>query len=95
MPKVVLAVKAPSLEQVLPALAQMCSAQTIVIPALNGLPWWYLLGPTGPLSGHRLQAVDPDGVIERAIENGALGPLRKPFEVDELIKKIDEATVAA
>ena len=64
---VVLAVKAPSLEQVLPALANMSSAQTIVIPALNGLPWWYLLGPTGPLSGHRLQAVDPDGVIERAI----------------------------
>ena len=36
-----------------------------------------------------------DGVIERAIENGALGPLRKPFEVDELIQRIDDATVSA
>lgn len=64
---VVLAVKAPSLEQVLPALTAMRTAETVVVPALNGLPWWYFLGASGPLAGHRLGLVDPQGAIERAV----------------------------
>lgn len=64
---VVLAVKAPSLAQVMQALAPMCSAQTIVLPALNGLPWWYFLAASGPLEGRRLAAVDPGGLIEQTI----------------------------
>ena len=64
---VVLAVKAPSLVQILPALATLCSRETVVIPALNGLPWWYFLAASGPLAGHRLAAVDPGATIERAI----------------------------
>lgn len=63
---VVLAVKAPSLEQVLPALTAMRTPETVVVPALNGLPWWYFLGASGPLAGHRLGLVDPHGAIERA-----------------------------
>jgi len=63
---VVLAVKAPSLEQVLPALAAMRSPDTVVVPALNGLPWWYFLGTSGPLASYRLGLVDPHGAIERA-----------------------------
>ena len=64
---VILAVKAPSLTQVMPALAPLCSPDTVVLPALNGIPWWYFLGTGGPLAGHRLLSVDPDGVIERAV----------------------------
>ncbi len=64
----VLAVKAPSLAQVMPSLAPMCRPDTTVVPALNGLPWWYFLGASGPLAGHRLKAVDADGTIERAID---------------------------
>jgi 2-dehydropantoate 2-reductase len=63
----VLAVKAPFLQQVMPAVRAMCCDQTAVVPALNGLPWWYFLGSTGPLAGHRLGTVDPGGVIERTI----------------------------
>ena len=64
---VILAVKAPSLAQVMPALAPLCSPDTVVLPALNGIPWWYFLGSGGPLAGHRLLSVDPHGVIERAV----------------------------
>jgi len=63
---VVLAVKAPSLEQVLPALSAMRTPDTVVVPALNGLPWWYFLGASGPLAGYRLGLVDPQRAIERA-----------------------------
>jgi two-component system response regulator HydG len=31
-----------------------------------------------------------DGLIEKAIESGALGLLKKPFEPDDLISKLDE-----
>ena len=64
---VVLAVKAPSLAQVIPALAPLCTPDTVVLPALNGLPWWYFLAATGPLAGHRLLSVDPNALIERAV----------------------------
>lgn len=58
----VLAVKAPSLPQVLPAVAAMRGPETIVVPALNGLPWWYFLP-----QGRRLRSVDRDGAIDAAI----------------------------
>ena len=64
---VVLAVKAPALAQVMPAVTPLCAPHTIVLPALNGLPWWYFLGATGRLAGHRLRSVDPDGVIEHTV----------------------------
>ena len=65
---VILAVKAPSLPQILGALAPMSDENTLVVPALNGLPWWFFLGACGPLAGHRLASVDPGGLIEQAIE---------------------------
>lgn len=36
-----------------------------------------------------------DGVIEKALQNGARGLLRKSFEVDELMAKVSEFTKAA
>ena len=58
---------APALAQVMPAVAPLCTAHTVVLPALNGVPWWYFLGADAKLSGHRLLSVDPDGVIERTV----------------------------
>jgi two-component system, NtrC family, response regulator HydG len=36
-----------------------------------------------------------DGVIEKAMRNGARGILRKPFEVEELMAKLSEIGVVA
>ena len=64
---VIIAVKGPALLDVAPAVAQLCDAKTAVLPAMNGVCWWFTEGLEGPLSGTRLAAADPDGRIAEAI----------------------------
>lgn len=64
---VIFAVKAPALPAVVEAARPLIGRETVVIPALNGLPWWYFLKSPGALSGMRLDAVDPEGRIEKAV----------------------------
>ncbi|MFT4241781.1 MAG: 2-dehydropantoate 2-reductase [Acidovorax sp.] len=64
---VVLAVKAPALPDVARAMAPLIGPQTIVLTAMNGVPWWFLQGFGGAAQGRALQAVDADGAIARAI----------------------------
>ena len=55
----------------LPALAERIGGalgpQTVVIPAQNGIPWWYFHSQPGPLEGATVESVDPGGVITRSI----------------------------
>lgn len=60
---VVIAVKGPALADVAPAIAQLFQSDTAVLPAMNGVQWWFTEGLEGPLSGEPLDAVDPDGRI--------------------------------
>ena len=64
---VVLAVKGQSLEAALPALTPLIGPDTLVVAALNGVPWWFLDGFGGPCEGRRLAAVDPHGRIAAAV----------------------------
>ena len=64
---VVLAVKAPSLAEVVEHIAPLIGPQTIVLTAMNGVPWWFLQGFGGVLRNTRLMSVDPDGALARAI----------------------------
>jgi 2-dehydropantoate 2-reductase len=41
--------------------------ETVVLTAMNGVPWWFLQGFGGPVQGRSLASVDPDGRIARAI----------------------------
>ncbi|WP_027611882.1 ketopantoate reductase family protein [Pseudomonas sp. URIL14HWK12:I6] len=61
---VIFAVKAPSLPIAVQNAKALIGPHTVIIPAINGLPWWYFLKSSAALSGTRLTAVDPDGVIE-------------------------------
>lgn len=63
---VILALKGPALPRVAPALRPLLAAETIVIPAMNGVPWWFMLRQEPPLT---LQSIDPDGAISAAIPN--------------------------
>ena len=65
---VVLAVKAPSLPDVARQIAPLLGPQTLVLTAMNGVPWWFLQGYGGPLAGTRLESVDPGGAIAQAID---------------------------
>jgi 2-dehydropantoate 2-reductase len=64
---VIIGVKGPALPDVAPAIAQMLSANSVVLPAMNGVLWWFTEGLEGPLSGEPLDAVDPDGSIAECI----------------------------
>jgi len=65
---VVVAVKAPALPSVAEQIAPLLGPDTIVLTAMNGVPWWFLQGGFGgSLAGTRLQAVDPGGRIDAAI----------------------------
>lgn len=64
---VIVAVKTCGLAAALPGLAPLVGANTIVVPAMNGVPWWFMNGFGGPLQGMRLEGADPGGVIEAAL----------------------------
>ncbi|MFI8618613.1 2-dehydropantoate 2-reductase [Acidovorax sp. NPDC077693] len=64
---VVVAVKAPGLPDVAQAMGPLIGPETIVLTAMNGVPWWFLDGFGGAAQGQALQSVDAGGVIARAI----------------------------
>ena len=64
---VVLAVKAPSLPGVATAIAPLLGPNTLVLTAMNGVPWWFLNGFGGAWAGQSLLSVDPLGALARAI----------------------------
>jgi len=63
---VVIAVKGPALSAVAQGIAPLLGAQTIVLPAMNGVPWWFAQGLSG-LGEQALQSVDPGGRIAQHI----------------------------
>jgi len=65
---VVIAVKAHSLGPVLSRLQPLLGPDTVVVPALNGLPWWYFYRAGGPYEGARLRSLDPDGTLGDALD---------------------------
>lgn len=58
----IVAVKGPALAAAAQAGRAMVGAETVIVPMINGIPWWFLDGQEAPLA-KPLQAVDPDGTI--------------------------------
>lgn len=56
----IIAVKAPALASAAAAAAPMIGPETIILPMLNGVPWWFA-------GGEPLRSVDPDGAIAAAL----------------------------
>jgi 2-dehydropantoate 2-reductase len=55
--------KAQDWPDALPLLRPLIGPETIVLPAINGIPWWYFDGVAGPLAGEPVRAVDPAGAL--------------------------------
>jgi len=71
---VLVALKAPALSEVAAQLTPLIGPHTVVLTAMNGVPWWFLQGQAVATGPTRLHTIDPDGVIERAIPaNQVLG----------------------
>jgi 2-dehydropantoate 2-reductase len=64
---VVLAVKAPSLASVAMQIDPLLGPGTMVLTAMNGVPWWFLQGFGGEFAGRHLASVDPLDSIARSI----------------------------
>lgn len=67
---VVVAVKAPAMPAVAAAIAPLLGPDTAVVPAMNGIPWWFFDG--FPQSGPDIAfpKLDPDGALAAAISTG-------------------------
>lgn len=64
---VIVAVKAPALTAVAPAVRQLLHPDTIVLVAMNGVPWWFFDGLGGEWEGLHLHSVDAGDVVRNAI----------------------------
>jgi len=64
---VVLAIKAPGMLEVARKIGPLIGPRTVVLTAMNGVPWWFLQGLGGAHAGQRLHSVDPGGEIGAAL----------------------------
>jgi 2-dehydropantoate 2-reductase len=64
---VVIAVKGPALSVVARSIAPLLAPETLVVPAMNGVPWWFCDG-VAEFPGGTLESVDPGGFIAAAIQ---------------------------
>lgn len=59
--------KSQDLAALAEAAAPLVGAHTLLLPLVNGVPWWYFHGAGGRYDGERVQAVDPDGRLAAAL----------------------------
>jgi 2-dehydropantoate 2-reductase len=64
---VIVCAKAYSLAAAAPAIAPLIGPDTTIVPAQNGIPWWYFHRAGPPFEGEIVAAVDPDGGLLRAL----------------------------
>ena len=69
---VVIALKAHAIAAMLPRIAPLVAPRTVVVPAINGLPWWYFSGVGGALDGLALRSLDPDGTMFASLDPAQL-----------------------
>jgi 2-dehydropantoate 2-reductase len=68
---VIIAVKGQSLAEIAPQLAPLIGSNTLILPAMNGVPWWFCQGLQGfqglQCFEEPLQSLDPTGVMAASI----------------------------
>ncbi|HEX4702174.1 MAG TPA: 2-dehydropantoate 2-reductase [Pseudonocardiaceae bacterium] len=64
---VIVAVKAQTMPSVIESIGPLIGPDTMVLTAMNGVPWWFFDGFGGPCEGRHLDSVDPAGRIAAAI----------------------------
>jgi len=58
---VVLAVKTNGFAEAVAGAGRSFAHRPLVVTAMNGLPWWFLMDLAGPLRDQRLESIDPGG----------------------------------
>jgi 2-dehydropantoate 2-reductase len=62
----IIAVKSPALPALAPTLGPLLAKDSMVLPAMNGVPWWFSAGIEA-LGPRPLESVDPGGTIVAAL----------------------------
>jgi 2-dehydropantoate 2-reductase len=65
---VVLGLKAQDYAAAGPLISPLLGERTTLVPAQNGIPWWYFHAEGGPHEGRRIEAVDPDGAVSAVLD---------------------------
>ena len=65
---VIIGLKAYSIAAMLPRLAPLVGGDTAVVPAINGLPWWYFHREGGRFDGQPVECLDPGGRMLAALD---------------------------
>jgi 2-dehydropantoate 2-reductase len=65
---VICALKAHQAYDSAAAFAPLLGPATTLLPAMNGIPWWYFYRAGGRFEGHHLESVDPGGRQWNAIQ---------------------------
>ena len=64
---VIVSVKGPAMPAVAEQIRPLLGPDTVVLVAMNGVPWWFFDGLGGDCAGLQLQAVDPGGRTAAAL----------------------------
>jgi 2-dehydropantoate 2-reductase len=86
---VIVGLKANAIPAMLGRIAPLVGPQTMVVPAINGLPWWYFYREGGAYQGAVIRSVDPDGSLLQELDAARIvgcvvhlaGEVRAPGEV--------------
>lgn len=65
---VFITLKAHGIGPMLTRLRPLIGSATVVVPAINGIPWWYFHGEGGRFAGSAIECVDPGGAMLAALE---------------------------
>ena len=66
----IIAVKAPGLRDAAVSVKSLIGPNTIVLTAMNGVPWWFFDRADRPLTGTRLATIDPTGEVAASVPAG-------------------------
>ena len=64
---IIIALKAPSLPNLAPQIKPLIGKDTVILTAMNGIPWWFLHNFGNALKNQTLSSTDPNGVIQASI----------------------------
>lgn len=56
--------KAQDWAAAVPLIGPLLGPKTCLVPAINGIPWWYFRHSGGPKEGTRLSCLDPHGTLD-------------------------------
>ena len=64
---VVVTLKAHAIPSAVDGIRSLLDRHSIVVSAVNGIPWWYFHGLDSPFGERHVESVDPHGVVWNAI----------------------------